>query len=309
VDPGCPENGEGDCQAPTATAGTQDPGERRHPEDQCHWHRDHQEPQQSEALAAYRDARQFLNDEFGIEPGERLQALHQRILRGDPSLAGPAHPDHRDSGRPTVADVPDLTRTDQPLVPDLPPTPVPSLWSVPVPSPGVPGVVPPSRPPATWGIWLARVVGVLIPVASFGVFTWAVVAYLAGRRNSWRLGLAAAGYFALFGVMCAAIPAINAEGGAFRTADAVLVFAMFLSMIGGAVHVAVLDPGRPDQVRSICNVLIQLQGVPRPGSPQVVPDCRDYTRQARKVRSIDLAKHPSSSPISELLYGIGFALL
>jgi hypothetical protein len=28
-------------------AGTSDPGKRRHPEDQCHWHRDHQETQQT----------------------------------------------------------------------------------------------------------------------------------------------------------------------------------------------------------------------------------------------------------------------
>ncbi len=190
---------------------------------------------QAEALAAYRDARQFLNDEFGIEPGERLQTLHQRILRGDPALSGPTSPD-QDSGTPPVAHVPGPV-TDPP---------VPSVWSLPAPSPGTAGVTSPSQRPATWGMWLARVVGVLVPVVSFGVFTWAVVAYLAGRRNSWRLGLAAAGYFVLLGVMCSAIPAIDAEGEAFRTADAVLVFAMFLSMVGGAVHVAVLDPGRPD---------------------------------------------------------------
>ncbi|MFC7480385.1 BTAD domain-containing putative transcriptional regulator [Luedemannella flava] len=41
---------------------------------------------QPEALAAFRDARQFLIDEFGVEPGAALQELHQRILRGDPDL-------------------------------------------------------------------------------------------------------------------------------------------------------------------------------------------------------------------------------
>lgn len=44
---------------------------------------------QAEALAAYRDARDFFAEEFGVEPGERLQNLHVSILRGDRSLAAP----------------------------------------------------------------------------------------------------------------------------------------------------------------------------------------------------------------------------
>ncbi|WP_346041625.1 BTAD domain-containing putative transcriptional regulator [Actinomadura chokoriensis] len=44
---------------------------------------------QAEALAAYRDARDFLADEFGVDPGERLRALHQAILRSDPTLTPP----------------------------------------------------------------------------------------------------------------------------------------------------------------------------------------------------------------------------
>ncbi|MFI0410533.1 BTAD domain-containing putative transcriptional regulator [Actinomadura sp. 3N508] len=44
---------------------------------------------QAEALAAYRDARAFFGEEFGSEPGERLQSLHVGILRSDPSLAPP----------------------------------------------------------------------------------------------------------------------------------------------------------------------------------------------------------------------------
>ncbi len=40
---------------------------------------------QAEAPAAYRDARDFFSDEFGVEPGERLRNLHVGILRSDPS--------------------------------------------------------------------------------------------------------------------------------------------------------------------------------------------------------------------------------
>ena len=44
---------------------------------------------QAEALAAYRDAREAL-DEIGLEPSAELRSLEQRILRQDPDLAAPA---------------------------------------------------------------------------------------------------------------------------------------------------------------------------------------------------------------------------
>ena len=198
---------------------------------------------QAEALAAYRDARSLLNDEFGIEPGERLQALHQGILRGDPSLLGPAQPAWQ-AGSPSIVSRPASAVANQPsgAVPYLYPPPDPT--PVPAPPLSTGGAVLSSRPPATWGVWLARVIGVLIPLVSFGAFTWAVIAYLAGRRNNWRLGLAACGYFVLISLTVLAIT-MNPDGPV-KPMDAVGILAMFLSMVGGAVHVAVLDPGRPD---------------------------------------------------------------
>src|SRR5438034_552991 len=41
---------------------------------------------QSEALAAYQDARRTLVDELGIEPGRPLRELHQALLNQDPEL-------------------------------------------------------------------------------------------------------------------------------------------------------------------------------------------------------------------------------
>ena len=46
----------------------------------------YRDSRQAEALAAYRDMRTTLVDEFGIEPGARLQRLHQQILAADPAL-------------------------------------------------------------------------------------------------------------------------------------------------------------------------------------------------------------------------------
>ncbi len=45
-----------------------------------------------EALNAYRQARQVLRDEIGIEPGAELKAMHERILRGDPALSRRVEP-------------------------------------------------------------------------------------------------------------------------------------------------------------------------------------------------------------------------
>jgi DNA-binding SARP family transcriptional activator len=47
---------------------------------------------QAEALEAFAAGRRILVDELGIEPGEPLRALHQRILEQDPSLATPEPP-------------------------------------------------------------------------------------------------------------------------------------------------------------------------------------------------------------------------
>lgn len=41
---------------------------------------------QAEALSVYRDARQIIVGELGIEPGRSLQELHQRIIAADPAL-------------------------------------------------------------------------------------------------------------------------------------------------------------------------------------------------------------------------------
>jgi DNA-binding SARP family transcriptional activator len=45
---------------------------------------------QADALAAFRDARQQLHDELGVEPAAPLQQLHQQILAADPQLAAAA---------------------------------------------------------------------------------------------------------------------------------------------------------------------------------------------------------------------------
>ncbi len=59
---------------------------------------------QGDALSAYRDARQVLADELGLDPGPQLQALHQQILTADPRLAFPASRAATLAGSATVID-------------------------------------------------------------------------------------------------------------------------------------------------------------------------------------------------------------
>ncbi|HWS33535.1 MAG TPA: BTAD domain-containing putative transcriptional regulator [Actinoplanes sp.] len=53
---------------------------------------------QAEALAAFRDAREFFLDELGAEPGERLQETHRQILHNEPFTAPPVPRVYDDGG-------------------------------------------------------------------------------------------------------------------------------------------------------------------------------------------------------------------
>jgi DNA-binding SARP family transcriptional activator/tetratricopeptide (TPR) repeat protein len=68
--------------------------------------------QRDGALRVFRAIRDRLAGELGVEPGPELQALHQRILTGDPDLAG--GPDLAPDLAPGLAGAPDLAG-----VPDL----------------------------------------------------------------------------------------------------------------------------------------------------------------------------------------------
>ncbi len=65
----------------------------------------------ADALTVYRQARQALIDELGIEPGAELSSLHEAILRSDPGLL-PSQPSEFARARTTVA---------QPATPPPPP--------------------------------------------------------------------------------------------------------------------------------------------------------------------------------------------
>jgi hypothetical protein len=70
---------------------------------------------QADALAAYRNARDVLVAELGVEPGPELQRLHREIVSGDHQSAAPEPPEHQRTAGPAQlpADLADFTAREQ----------------------------------------------------------------------------------------------------------------------------------------------------------------------------------------------------
>lgn len=177
---------------------------------------------QAESLAAFREARRFLADEFGVEPGERLQELHRQILRSDPALA------------PLTAPAP--------VAPARPPRPRPA------PGPPPPVLWAPPPPPQIRRQRSRRVavsLAIAIPIVSCGLASWAVIAYYAVRRRSLLTGLSAVGYFGLDVLAFAMLNHSQPDSSDGWAGAGVLV--MLTSMLGAAVQGAVLAGGPSGQ--------------------------------------------------------------
>ncbi|MFD0686221.1 AfsR/SARP family transcriptional regulator [Actinomadura fibrosa] len=205
----------------------------------------------AEALAAYRDTRAFFAEEFGVEPGERLQRLHLDILRDEPVIEPPAPPPAPSAsasaasfaapslaapplaasppaGRAGVTAQEMATSPAQPVDDAIPVLPPDAGWTVRMPY---------DRPPAPRP-WPLRLLAVLAPIGTFGLCTFALTAYFAARRRSVLLGLASAGYLALMALFLTIVLATDED--ASSPYDGLAMTAWLIAMFGGAVHVAVL---------------------------------------------------------------------
>jgi DNA-binding SARP family transcriptional activator len=229
----------------------------------------HQGGRQAEALAAFRDARKYFLDEFGAEPGERLQETHRRILRGEPFYSEPVDP-WADSG-----DVP-VPRAPLDDAPPVPPPASDSLFPAPpayvqqyVPRDGteiVPATAPPryapgafaaQAGPAAWGgvpvtpPWIPRrkrfpvgevIVAALLPIVVCSFGSWMYFIYAGVRRQDKRQFLVAAGYAALFvvAIVFAAIDPTPVESGDLSAAESIGFGMLSGIALVSAVHGAVL---------------------------------------------------------------------
>nr|GID86034.1 hypothetical protein Ade03nite_49580 [Actinoplanes derwentensis] len=127
---------------------------------------------QAEALAAFRDAREFFLDELGAEPGERLQETHRRILRNEPATAVPA------VERPQPQPVPPI-----PAQPWSPP-PAMTNWGH-----GVP-----LGPRRDGGVWAEVILAAMLPLITCSLGSFVYFVYAAIQRRTRRETITAAGY-------------------------------------------------------------------------------------------------------------------
>lgn len=180
---------------------------------------------QAEALAAFRDAREYFLDELGAEPGERLQETHRQILRNEPSAA------------PPVAVV-------QPSSP--PPQPV--HW----------GQAVPLGPRRDGGVWAEVILAALIPVMTCSLGSFFYFVYAAIQRRTLRELLTAAGYVSAVAAVIFfwAVDPSAPEAEIGSDAEAVgLILAIFVIALA-SIHGAVLayhpgDSGRARRQRQM----------------------------------------------------------
>jgi DNA-binding SARP family transcriptional activator len=178
----------------------------------------HRAGRQAEALAVFRDAREYYLDEFGVEPGEKMQAAHRRILRGELSGNAPAAP----AATPVPAAISPAQAAATPSGPassrpassppapsDLPPSLMPSApgplspapplppyaADLPGPPAGMPAWPAPTRAPVPIGQVL---LAVLLPLLSCSLAAWVYFVIAAVRQRDKRQYITAGVYASLF---------------------------------------------------------------------------------------------------------------
>ena len=109
-----------------------------------------------------------------------------------------------------------------------------------------------------------------MPLVTFGVVTWALIAFFAARRRSTPLALAAAGYFLLIAVLFASF-----SGDSDSPWEAVGMLSLLVAMAGGAAHTAVLlSSSRP-----------------RRSAPPDAETVRSLEQRIRREQALNLLDH------------------
>jgi DNA-binding SARP family transcriptional activator len=150
---------------------------------------------------------------------------------GGPVVAAPGGPVVAAPGGPAVADPAALGG------PTMADPPAPNH-----PAPATAVTYPPDRVARrTWVTWVETALSVALVLVSFGVLTWAVMLYYAGRRRSRWLGLAALGYLSLLGLFVTAMELTGENENALSALDAAGLLALLVAWLGGAAHVVLLN--------------------------------------------------------------------
>jgi DNA-binding SARP family transcriptional activator len=151
----------------------------------------HQGGRQAEALAAFRDAREYFLDEFGAEPGERMQEAHRKILRGEPFYAEPVNP------WASGDDAPASAAPSQAYAPPDRPTPSPLPYG----SPPLFAAYQFERPPPRRRFPIVEILfAAVLPLVTCSFGGWMYFVYAALRHHDRRQYVAAGIYAALLAV-------------------------------------------------------------------------------------------------------------
>ena len=230
----------------------------------------HQGGRQAEALAAFRDARAYFLEEFGVEPGERMQETHKRILRGEPFYSEPVDPwaDSDDIPAPRAspenpappAATPPHTYVQQYVPPDVTevvperrPTSIPPSYPVGAAAWGFAPPPPPAYAPPSKHIPVGEVVAAaLLPILICSFGSWIYFVYAGIRRGDKRQFVVALAYAVLFivAVIIASLNPSSPESPDLNPTEWI-AFAMFAAIaVGSAVHGAVLASHPGDSPRS-----------------------------------------------------------
>ncbi|MDR6323185.1 BTAD domain-containing putative transcriptional regulator [Actinoplanes couchii] len=177
---------------------------------------------QAEALATFRDAREYFLDELGAEPGERLQETHRRILRNEPPAA------------PAPEPAPVARPVSPPPVPERPWSPAPALPSW--------GHGVPLGPRRAENVWAETILAALVPLMTCSLGSWGYFVYATVQRRTARELITAIGYlFAVLAVVALWLvdpSAPNAD--IISDAEAFGIILAFLVTVLASVHGAVL---------------------------------------------------------------------
>ncbi len=228
----------------------------------------HQGGRQAEALAAFRDARAYFLEEFGAEPGERMQETHRRILRGEQFYAEPVDPWADSDEIPEPRAAPPAAISPAAYVPQ---------YVAPDVTAAVPEHRPASGPPgypvgaAAWGLappappaYAAPrrrfpigevIVATLLPIVICSFGSWIYFVYAGARRRDTRQYLVALGYAGLFltGLFTIWLNPSPPDSPDLHTSEWLAVLLLALITLGSAVHGAVLasHPGDSPRARNL----------------------------------------------------------
>ncbi len=231
----------------------------------------HQAGRQAEALAVFRDARSYFLDEFGAEPGERMQEAHRKILRGEPFYTEPvdpwaasrsAVPSGSGSGSGPVSVSAPVEAYVPPLAYAPPPPQYGGLPLMAFPASGAPAGHPDpylSMLVSAQKGWRRLPLGemacaALAPLLSVGLGTWIYFVYAGSRHHDRRLHATAAVYAVLLVTGLTLITVdMSPVAGVYTTTENIgypfVIFPPLLAAIHGTLVAAHLGRSRRDWIR------------------------------------------------------------